>query len=221
MADSNIQIQLLNEKTGEVIGAAFPETKAELVKFQDGSTFQEKFDSGLLKGDKGDTGAKGATGAQGPQGVKGDTGAIGVQGPQGIKGDTGATGAQGVKGDTGTSLRFKGAWSNTVAYVSDSSYIDIVTYNGSSYICKTSSTGQTPTNTTYWTLLAQKGEIGATGAQGQQGVKGDTGATGAQGPQGIKGETGATGLKGADGDSIRYGASYATGSNIKVFFRLL
>lgn len=206
MADSNIQIQLLNEKTGEVIGAAFPETKAELVKFQDGSTFQEKFDSGLLKGDKGDTGAKGATGAQGPQG---------------IKGDTGATGAQGVKGDTGTSLRFKGAWSNTVAYVSDYSYIDIVTYNGSSYICKTSSTGQTPTNTTYWTLLAQKGEIGATGAQGPQGVKGDTGATGAQGLQGIKGETGATGPKGADGDSIRYGASYATGSNIKVFFRLL
>lgn len=209
MAENNIQIQLLNEKTGEVIGAAFPETKAELVKFQDGSTFQEKFDSGLLKGDKGDAGAKGATGAQGPQGVKGDTGAIGVQGPQGIK------------GDTGTSLRFKGAWSNTVAYVSDSSYIDIVTYNGSSYICKTSSTGQTPTNTTYWTLLAQKGEIGATGAQGQQGVKGDTGATGAQGPQGIKGETGATGPKGADGDSIRYGESYATGSNIKVFFRLL
>lgn len=194
MADSNIQIQLLNEKTGEVIGAAFPETKAELVKFQDGSTFQEKFDSGLLKGDKGDAGVKGATGAQGPQGVKGDTGATGVQGPQGIK------------GDTGTSLRLKGAWSNSVAYVSDSSYIDIVTYNGNSYICKASNTGQTPTNTTYWTLLAQKG---------------DTGAAGTQGPQGVKGDTGATGPKGADGDSIRYGASYATGSNIRVFFKVL
>ena len=212
MADSNIQIQLLNENTGEVIGAAFPETKAELVKFTDGSTFQEKLDLGLLKGDKGDTGAKGATGAQGPQGVKGDTGATGAQGQQGIK------------GDTGTSLRLKGAWSNSVAYVSDSSYIDIVTYNGNSYICKTGNTGQTPTNTTYWTLLAQKGD---TGAQGLQGVKGDTGATGAQGPQGVKGDTGAQGPqgpqgpKGADGDSIRYGASYATGSNIKVFFRIL
>lgn len=182
MADSNIQIQLLNEETGEVIGAAFPETKAELVKFSDGSTFQEKLNSGSLKG---------------------------ATGPQGAKGDTGATGLQGAKGDIGTSLRFKGAWSNSIAYVSDNSFIDIVTYNGNSYICKTSNTGQTPTNTTYWTLLAQKGDTGVTGSQGPQGAKGDTGATGPQG------------AKGADGDSIRYGTSYATGSNIKVFFRLL
>lgn len=38
--------------------------------------------------------------------------------------------------------------------------------------------------------------VGATGAQGPQGVAGPTGATGAQGPQGVAGATGATGATG-------------------------
>lgn len=33
--------------------------------------------------------------------------------------------------------------------------LDIVTYEGSSYIAKTSTTGNLPTNTTYWQLYAQ------------------------------------------------------------------
>lgn len=45
--------------------------------------------------------------------------------------------------------------------------------------------------------IAFKGNTGATGAQGPQGVKGETGA---QGPQGVKGETGATGPQGVKGD---------------------
>lgn len=36
--------------------------------------------------------------------------------------------------------------------------LDIVTYNGSSYIAKTSVRGQVPTNTTYWQLLAKQGD---------------------------------------------------------------
>ena len=142
-----------------------------------------------LLAQKGDTGAKGATGATGSQGPKGD------------KGDTGATGAAGAKGATGAkgvSFVVKGAWASGTAYVNNTTQIDVVTYNGSSYACKTSHTASPsilPTNTTYWTLIAQKG---ATGAKGD---KGDTGATGPAGATGAKGATGATGAQGPKGDT--------------------
>ena len=157
--------------------------QASQVTFTDGKTFQQKLDEGSLKGDKGE---KGDTGLQGP---KGDTGATGATGP---KGDTGA---QGATGATGVSMRLKGAWSSTVAYVNNSSYIDLVTYNGNTYACKVSNTNQAVTNTTYWELIAKKGD---TGAQGPQGT---TGATGATGPQGPKGDTGATGPQGPTGST--------------------
>jgi hypothetical protein len=38
---------------------------------------------------------------------------------------------------------------------------DAVSYNGSSYICKLASTGNLPTNTTYWDTLAEKGASGS------------------------------------------------------------
>ena len=154
------------------------------ILFTDGKTFQQKLDDGSLKG------------PQGPQGVKGDTGAQGIQGIQGPKGDTGATGAKGATGATGAkgvSMRLKGAWSSTTAYVNDSNYIDLVTSGGNTYACKVSNTNQAVTNTTYWELIAQKG------ATGPQGAKGATGATGATGPQGPKGDTGATGPQGPTG----------------------
>lgn len=58
---------------------------ANQIQFADGQTFQDKLDTGILKGEKGD---KGDTGEQGPQGIQGATGKQGIQGP---KGDTGAT----------------------------------------------------------------------------------------------------------------------------------
>lgn len=177
--------------------------QASQVTFTDGKTFQQKLDDGSLKGPKGDTGAtgaKGATGATGPTGPKGDTGA---QGPQGIKGDTGA------KGNTGTSMRFKGAWSSTTAYVADANYVDIVTSGGNTYRCKSSHTNQAVTNTTYWELIAQKGTNGATGAQGPKGDKGDKGDTGATGPQGPVGAKGADGLT----TSVTVGSTKYTHSN--------
>ena len=45
---------------------------------------------------------------------------------------------------------FKGAYNNSTAYVLD----DIVYYNGSSYVAKQSTTGNVPTNGTYWNILA-------------------------------------------------------------------
>lgn len=54
-----------------------------------------------------------------------------------------------------------GAWSNSTAY----KYLDVVTYNGSSYVAKTETvpSGTLPTNTTYWQLMASKGDKGDTG----------------------------------------------------------
>lgn len=63
-----------------------------------------------------------------------------------------------------------------------------------------------------------KGPTGAQGPKGDTGATGARGATGAQGPQGIQGPQGP---KGADGDKLKYGTSYATASEIKVFLKKL
>lgn len=68
---------------------------ASSVIFDDGKSFQQKLESGELKGQKGD---KGATGATGAKGEKGDTGPAGPQGPAGAKGATGDAGAKGADG---------------------------------------------------------------------------------------------------------------------------
>lgn len=174
-----VRVQLLNESTGTVEEEVDVLTSAKCVTFDDGETFEQKLASGKL------TGPKGATGAQGPQGI---------QGPKGETGERGATGADGAKGATGVSLRLLGAWSNAIAYVNNSTYIDLVTYGGNTYACKTSNTGQTPTNTSYWTLIAQKG------------------ATGAQGAQGAKGEP---------GDTVKVGTSLSNATQKKLFFKIV
>ncbi|MDU4726278.1 MULTISPECIES: hypothetical protein [Clostridium] len=174
-----VRIQLLNESTGAVEEEVNVLTSADCVTFGDGETFEQKLAAGKL------TGPKGATGAQGPQGI---------QGPKGETGERGATGAAGAAGAKGVSMRLLGAWSNATAYVNNSTYIDIVTYGGNTYACKTSNTGQTPTNTTYWTLIAQKG---ATGAQGVQGPKGDP------------------------GDTVKVGTSLSNATQKKLFFKIV
>lgn len=177
MALSKVRVQLLNEETGAVIKEVDVLTSADAVTFADGQTFQQKLDAGALKGAKGDTGA---------QGSKGDTGAQGIQGAKGV------------------SMRLKGAWSSTVAYVNDGSYIDLVTSGGNTYACKVSNTNVAVTDTNKWELIASKGATGA------QGAKGDTGNQGVQGPKGDKG---------ADGDSVKVGSSYASGTPVKLFFK--
>ena len=78
-----------------------------------------------------------------------------------VRGPSGPTGAKGV------SMRLKGAWSSSIAYVNDGADIDLVTSGGNTYACKQSNTNQPVSNSTYWELIAQKG---ATGAQGQPGA---------------------------------------------------
>ena len=129
MAKKKVQIQLLNEKTGAVIEDVDPLTSADAVTFTDGETFQQKYDSGKLRGQTGATGAAGAKGANGTtftptvssagvlswsnngglnnptsvniKGPQGERGATGAQGPQGVKGDAGTQGPRGLQGATG------------------------------------------------------------------------------------------------------------------------
>lgn len=102
-----VRVQLLNENTGQVEEDVDVLTSAECVKFNDGKSFQQKYDEGDLKGERGETGPQGQQGPQGLKGdtgeagPKGDTGETGPRGPQGLKGETGPQGPQGLKGERG------------------------------------------------------------------------------------------------------------------------
>ena len=159
---------------------------------------------------------KGATGPQGPTGPQGAAGAKGNTGPQG------PTGPAGTQGPKGISMRVKGAWAASTAYVNDSSYIDIITKDGNTYACKESHTSSSTFETAKWTMIAQKGATGPQGPQGTAGAKGETGPQGPAGPQGIAGARGATGPQGPagkDGDNIKFGTDYNSASEVRVFFK--
>ena len=53
-------------------------------------------------------------------------------------------------------FNWKGAYAGGTAYVVD----DVVSYSGSSYICKLASTGNLPTVTTYWNQMSAAGTDG-------------------------------------------------------------
>ena len=56
-------------------------------------------------------------------------------------------------------FNWKGTYAGGTAYVVD----DVVSYSGSSYICKLASTGNLPTNGTYWDVMSQAGTNGTDG----------------------------------------------------------
>ena len=80
---------------------------------------------------------------------------------------------------------FRGTYDNSTAYVLD----DIVYYNGSSYVAKTSTTGNLPTDTTKWNILAS----------GSGGIWSSTLGIGTAG-QVVKVNSGATALEFANDD---------------------
>lgn len=92
------------------------------------------------------------------------------------------------------------------SYETDTTYneLDIIEFNGSSYIARKSVTGVTPgTDDASWGLIANQG---IKGDKGDQGPKGDRGPQGSMGPAGHKGD------KGDKGDPSEFGV--ATGVNI-------
>ena len=62
----------------------------------------------------------------------------------------------------------KGEYDPNTAYKA----LNIVSQNGNSYVAIQDTQGNPPTNTTYWQLLAQRGEQGKQGIQGEQGLPG-------------------------------------------------
>ena len=84
-------------------------------------------------------------------------------------------------GGTGGGFTPRGEWNSATTYNEK----DLVSLNGSSYMCIEENTNATPaSNPDKWMVNAEKGATGATGA---------TGEPGPQGPEGPKGDTGARG----------------------------
>src|ERR1051326_1496620 len=148
----------------------------------------------------GPSGAQGPPGATGPAGPAGPQGPAGLAGAPGLTGATGLTGPQGPIGPTGNigptgpaglpGIVWRGAWSDTTAYAVH----DAIAYNGTSYISIQAGTGNQPdTSSNFWSVLAQKGDTGATGLAGAPGPTGAPGLTGPQGPIGPAGDIGPTG----------------------------
>jgi len=98
-----------------------------------------------------------------------------------IRGATGATGSTGASGSNGTNGADGQGYTNRGAYAGGTTYApyDVVTYNGSVYACILASTGNIPTNATYFILWASKGDTGATGSTGAAGVSTYATVTGA------------------------------------------
>lgn len=93
--------------------------------------------------------------------------------------------------------------------------LDIVEHEGSSYlVLADGTTGVTPAAGTFYMLVAEKGDTGATGpigATGPQGIQGEKGDTGDIGPAGPKGDTGEQGQKGDMGETGPAGPKGDTG----------
>lgn len=69
---------------------------AEEVKFEDGETFQEKYDKGELRGEQGIPGTDGKDGKDGANGKDGKDGINGLDGKDGVNGADGRDGADGI-----------------------------------------------------------------------------------------------------------------------------
>lgn len=105
------------------------------------------------------------------------------------------------------SLTPRGEYNSNTTYAA----LDIISYQGSSYIVLKECTGVTPPNDTYYMLAASKGSSGSAGARGPQGPKGDAftyddfteeqlaALVGPEGPQGATGPAGSQGPQGPEG----------------------
>ena len=116
-------------------------------------------------GPTGATGVAGTNGTNGTNGTTGATGATGLQGSIGLTGATGATGATGSTGPQGLNWQTQ-AFSLGTTYNQDDAVFDAA--NGSSYVSLVpNNKGNDPAATTgFWSLLAQEGATGPTGAAG-------------------------------------------------------
>lgn len=109
--ESVIGVSSFNARTGTIVPQK-GDYSADMIAFSDGKTFQQKYDSGELKGETGGTGASGKDGtsvtvtnvsqstADGGSNVVTFSDGKSVTIKNGSKGSTGATGATGADGKT-------------------------------------------------------------------------------------------------------------------------
>lgn len=234
-----VRVQLY-DADGNLLGDADVQTSADLVFFEDGESFQQKFEKGKLKGMRGEPGPQGPIGPTGLQGLQGPPGETG---PQGKKGDTGAAGQRGIQGPPGKrgSTWFAGTavtgFTESVVIFPELDFdydigdVYLNTDTGAVYKC---CEGENGTGWVYAGIIrgpkGDKGDAGAAGPQGAKGATGAIGATGPQGPKGDKGDTGATGPQGPKGatgpqgpkgDSIKVGSSYTAATERNIYFKII
>lgn len=116
MANKKVQLQTIDPISGIPIEDVDVKTSASCVSFADGTTFEQKLQSGELKGEKGDQGLKGESGIAATVKIgsvtSGTTPSISNVGtstnatfnfvlPKGDKGEKGDRGIQGEKGEKG------------------------------------------------------------------------------------------------------------------------
>lgn len=83
-----------------------------------------------------------------------------IQGEKGDKGDKGDPGEDGEDGKNAANFRPRGEWAAQTEYVNNDLYIDIVSNNGSSYLCVNSHISGDTFEMTNWMVLAEKGATG-------------------------------------------------------------
>ena len=98
-------------------------------------------------------------------------------------------------------MTFRGEYDANTSYT----YLDEVTYNGSTYLCRADATGVLPTDNDHWAMLAKAGRDGRDGVNGKDGAPGTPGKDGDRGPQGLPGANGKDGSPGAPGSPGRDG----------------
>lgn len=207
-----VRVQVLDD-LGNVTKEVDVLTSADCVTFEDGETFQQKYNSGVLKGEKGEQGLRGNDGKTAYQIYvdslqEGDTqlteqqwiaslkGEKGDRGEQGLKGDKGETGLKGDKGDPFTIRKTYTSVSEMEADFSNSEILE-----GSFVIIDTGNVEDEDNAKLY--------------------VKGSssyTFITDLSGATGIKGEKGE---KGDNGDEIKIGETPETSTTAKLFFKIV
>ena len=121
--------------------------------------------------------------------------------------------------DTGikASLTPKGEYSPDTAYTA----LDVVSYEGSSWLALKDVTGVAPAEGENWMLLAQKGDQGEQGIQGIQGIQGETGGPGPTGPQGASftrlEKTAGTGAPGTTDTYTAYNSEGQDAGTVQVY----
>lgn len=97
---------------------------------------------------------------------------------RGAAGADGKNGTNGTNGTDGVSFTWRGEWTN--APTSGYAVNDVVSYNGSAYICIAKNTPNPPSSSADWNLMAKKGDTGAAGANGTNGTDGKSAYASAQ-----------------------------------------